>query len=70
MSGVACGTAKLFDFDEQGVVVTVQADFFNQLDVTGSFPFNSEGLAAAAKIGGFAGGQGGIKGFLVHIGQH
>ncbi len=57
MSGVACGAAKLLDFDEHRVIVTVNSDFFNQLDITGSFPFHPEGLPAAAIKGGFIAGQ-------------
>jgi len=55
MPGVARCASELLDFYEHRVVVTVNADFFNQLHIPGSFSFNPEGLPAAALVGGLAG---------------
>lgn|GEM_PF-26338 len=67
---VAGSCADLFHIQNQGVLITVGADFHNALDVAGGGTLVPEFLARAGPINCFTDFQSAAQGFLIHVCQH
>ena len=57
VAGVAGGFADLLNLEDDGIVIAIDQDLFDDLDIAGAFTFVPELLAGAGKINGVTGFQ-------------
>ena len=62
--------AGLFDGEQDGIGVTIDADLEDFLSMPAFFAFSPKFIAAAAEVGSHTGLQGFIEGLPVHPGEH
>jgi len=70
MTGVTSCTTDLIDFKQYRIIVTVDANFFNDLKMAGCFAFDPEFISGSTVIGGFTGCKGGFPCLSVHKCEH
>ena len=62
--------SDLIDVEDDGVLVTVGADFVDFLSVPRSGAFVPNFLAGTGVVNSFAEFEGHFEGFLIHVGEH
>jgi len=70
MAGVTGRTADLINFQNHGIIVTVDSYFFDYLYIAGGFSFYPKLLPGTAVIRGLSGGESGFPSLLIHKRQH
>ena len=58
------------DLDPDGVLITIDAKFYDPLNLTAGLALLPKGLARAAEIVGLARIDGELQGLCIHPGQH
>jgi len=66
----ACSGALDFGVDEEAVLVAIDDDFFDDLDRPRCGAFVPEFVAASRPVIDFAGFDGFVEGFFIHVGEH